>query len=100
MSEHLTITITPVGRLDSANAGALQKEVAEKLAGHAGSLVFDLSSLDYISSAGLRVLLIAAKATQAKGSKTILVSPKPLVSKILEMGGFDKIIEVRASLEG
>ena len=92
-----TITVRPVGRLDSANASSLEKEVGEKLSTAPSALVFDLSSLDYISSAGLRVLLVAAKATQARGAKTVLLSPKPVVLEVLKMSGFDKIIEIQTA---
>jgi anti-anti-sigma factor len=55
-----------------------------------------LSGLDYVSSAGLRVLLVAAKAAKGKGGKVVLSSPKPAILEVLKISGFDKILEVRA----
>jgi len=60
------------------------------------TLNIDLSELDYVSSAGLRVLLVAAKAAKGKGGKVVLLSPKPAILEVLKISGFDKILDVRA----
>jgi len=86
----------PVGRLDGANAATYEKEFLGLLVGDVTSLNIDLSGLDYVSSAGLRVLLVAAKAAKGKGGKVVLLSPKPAILEVLKISGFDKIIEVRA----
>lgn len=60
------------------------------------SIDIDLSGLDYVSSAGLRVLLVTAKAAKAKGGKVTLLSPKPATLEVLRISGFDKIIAIQA----
>ena len=59
----------PVGRIDSTNADAFEQELNQALAEHPGAaLVLDAEGLDYISSAGLRVLL---RRRQAAGELTV-----------------------------
>lgn len=86
----------PIGRLDGANAAIYEKEFLGLLVDDINTLNIDLSDLDYVSSAGLRVLLVAAKAAKGKGGKVVLSSPKPAILEVLKISGFDKILEVRA----
>jgi anti-anti-sigma factor len=85
----------PMGRLDAATAAAHEKSIKELLVGEVNSIAIDLSEVDFLSSAGLRVLLTAAKAAQTKGGKVVLISPKPAVLEVLEVTGFDKLIQIR-----
>ncbi len=84
------------GRLDGASSPIHEKALKELLVGDISSLDIDLSELDYVSSAGLRVLLVAAKAAKARGGKLTLVSPKTSTIDVLKISGFDKIIPIRA----
>ncbi len=82
------------GRLDSASAPMRERELQELLgAGHA-SLVIDLTDLSYLSSAGLRVLLVAAKGCRASGGQAVLVGPQESVTQVLQMSGFDRLLKV------
>jgi anti-anti-sigma factor len=85
----------PMGRLDAATAPAHEKSIKELLIGEVNSIAIDLSEVDFLSSAGLRVLLAAAKTAQAKGGKVVLISPNPAVREVLEVTGFDKFIQIR-----
>jgi len=89
---------SPVGRIDGNNAPALEQELMPKLDGEASGLVLDLQQLDYISSAGLRVLLMVAKAAKQRGRPFMLAQPKPAISDILKVSGFDKIIPTHPTL--
>ena len=63
------VTVMSVsGRLDSVTSGALETEVTNRIAAGQTRLVLDLTALDYISSAGLRVFLIAARTLRGKGA--------------------------------
>ena len=84
------------GRLDGASSPTHEKALQELLVGDVNSIDIDLSELDYVSSAGLRVLLVAAKAAKAKGGKVTLLSPKPATVEVLKISGFDKIIPIKA----
>ena len=90
---------SPKGRIDSANAAAAEAEVLALLERTGPSIILDLASLEYASSAGLRVLLVAAKQARAKGGQALIVAPRPAVLDVLRMSGFDKIIPLVASLE-
>lgn len=81
-----------VGRLDTITAPALEKTIGEDV-GDAKNLVLDLKGTEYISSAGLRVLLSAQKKMQKIGSmKVINVCPE--VMEVFEMTGFADILTI------
>lgn len=86
----------PTGRIDSSNAGAAERELAALMAQSGPSVVLDLTLVDYLSSAGLRVLLIAAKTASSKGGKAVIAGAKPMVAEVLRMSGFDKLMPVAA----
>lgn len=88
-------TYKPTGRIDGSNALAHEKELLALLVGDVKSISVDLSELDYISSAGLRVLLVTAKAAKARGGKLVLSAPKPPILEVLKISGFDRILEVQ-----
>ena len=79
------------GRLDTITSPELKKEV-ENLEG-VKRLVLDFENLDYISSAGLRVLMIAQGTMQEQG-KMVIRNVKSKIKKILDMTGFDKILTI------
>ena len=86
----------PVGRLDGANAATHEAALLALLTGDVNAVAIDLSELDYVSSAGLRVLLVTAKATKARGGSVSLKSPKPAILEVLRISGFDKILNVQS----
>ena len=81
-----------IGRLDTTTAPALDKTINEDTA-DTKNLVLDLKGLEYISSAGLRVLLGAQKKMQKIGSMK-LISVREEVMEILEMTGFADIFTI------
>ena len=80
------------GRLDTMTAPELEAELNQSLGG-ADSLTLDFSKLDYISSAGLRVLLSAYKAMIAKGGMTI-TNVNEVVQEVFEVTGFADILTI------
>ena len=81
-----------VGRLDTITAPALDKTINEDI-GDAKNLVLDVKGMEYISSAGLRVLLAAQKKMQKIGSmKVINVCEE--VMEVFEMTGFADILVI------
>ncbi len=76
------------GRVDTISAPAFEKAVAEALNGREKLLVFDLSGLLYISSAGLRVIISAAKTLKGKGGEVRLAATSGPVKKVLQISGF------------
>ena len=80
------------GRLDTSTAPALEKTICTDISENA-NLVLDLKGLEYISSAGLRVLLSAQKRMQKLGSMK-LRNVCEEVMEIFEMTGFADILEI------
>lgn len=80
------------GRLETTTAPELEAVVKNELAGVA-DLVFDFASLEYISSAGLRVLLSAQKIMNAQGSMKI-THVNEIVNEVFEVTGFSDILTI------
>ena len=80
------------GRLDTATAPELEKEVNENIAG-IEKFVFDFSALDYLSSAGLRVLLATQKIMNKQG-ELIIRNVNETINEIFEVTGFSDILTI------
>lgn len=89
----------PMGRLDGASASSAEQEVKALLDAGKTSLVVDLAQIEYVSSAGLRVLLLAAKGCRAQGGQAVLCGIAAPVMEVLRMSGFDKLLKVLADRE-
>ena len=87
-----TLNIALEGRLDTMTAPDLEAELG-KSTPECDSLVFDFSKLDYISSAGLRVLLSAHKAMSAKGGMKI-THVNEMVREVFDVTGFSDILDI------
>ena len=81
-----------VGRLDTTTAPALDKTINEDI-GNTNNLVLNLKGLEYISSAGLRVLLGAQKKMQKLGSMKV-INVCEAVMEVFEMTGFADILVI------
>ena len=81
-----------VGRLDTITAPALDKMIREDI-GESEHLVLDVKRLEYLSSAGLRVLLGAHKKLQKHGSMKV-INVREAVMEVLEMTGFADLLTI------
>ena len=86
------LTIALEGRLDTVTAPELEKELKEILDG-ASELVMDFEKLEYISSAGLRVLLSAQKVMGRKGGMKV-TGVNETIMEIFEVTGFSDILTI------
>ena len=86
------LTVALAGRLDTAAAPQLEAELKENLPG-VEHLVLDFSALDYLSSAGLRVLL-AAQKTMNKQGDMVVRNVNETISEIFEVTGFCDILTI------
>ena len=82
------------GRLDSSTAQASEENFIRVLGNGTSRLAVDLSRLEYISSAGLRVLLVVAKKVQLAKGKMVLFGLVPNVREVFSVSGFDKIFAI------
>lgn len=73
------------GRLDNATAPQLEEDLAPLLAGPTRVLAFDLADLEFITSAGLRVLLAARKLLAARGGSVAFVNLQPQIQRVAEI---------------
>lgn len=79
------------GRLDTVTAPDLEKEL---ILDSVDSLVLDFKELEYISSAGLRVLL-ASQKVMAKKSGMVIINANKEIKEIFELTGFDSILTIK-----
>lgn len=86
--------IAPVGRVDSSNAKAFESQVLQRVQEGKTRLVMDFGELEYISSAGLRVVLIAGKKVKAEGGVLALCRLGPTIRDVFEISGFISLFPV------
>jgi stage II sporulation protein AA (anti-sigma F factor antagonist) len=91
--------VRPQGRLDSASSPAFEKDLIGNIDGGSRLMVLDLSGLQYISSAGLRVLLLAAKRMKSGGGRLALCSLSRQISEVFEISGFNSILDIYPSYD-
>lgn len=85
------------GRLDSNTSGMLEKKLSTIIEAGEKNLVLDFAGMEYISSAGLRVLLMAAKKTGKMGGKVVLSALNSNVREVFDIAGFTNIFTIAAS---
>ena len=95
------IALFPQGRIDHATADAFRAALTPHLAScMAGGdrLVLDFSGVEYISSVGLRVLILASKQVKAQGGALAVCGLQPVVREIFEISRFNLVLKVFATL--
>ena len=85
------------GRIDGGNSGPFQEALQSLLEDGPTALVLDFEDLVYISSAGLRVILLLARRLGTKAGKVAVCSLTESVSEVFQISGFDKIVPVHAA---
>jgi len=95
--EGVTI-VRPQGRLDAITSPELGKVLTELTAVEGPRIVLDFSQAPFVSSAGLRVIVSAAKQTMGRG-KFVLCCIAPLVRQVFDLAGLDRIMTIAATLE-
>jgi anti-anti-sigma factor len=87
------------GRLDFGTAGAFEQQLQQALTGAGAApaaLIVDCAKLDYVSSAGLRAILLTARASQKAGITFALCALTPAVREVFDLSGFSRILVVHA----
>ncbi len=96
--QHITI-IQLDGRLDGVTMGQLEEQLLLKLEQGNKHLLFQLQNLEYISSAGLRVMLLAIKKTKAVQGAVAICELQSNVKDIFDLSGFSSIFHITATLD-
>ena len=94
-SNHAGVTvIAPRGRIDTTSSAALEDALRRAVDGGARDLIVDFSSVDYISSAGLRVFLVLAKKMRDLHGRLVLCAMPEPVSQVFRLAGFTSLFRV------
>lgn len=91
--------LEPEGRLDSNSAAEFEETLSAAIDGGKTTVVMDLNKLAYISSAGLRTLLTAAKKIKAAGGQLAFCGLNDTIREVFEISGFQAILNVTDSLD-
>ena len=87
------LTLAIEGRIDTITSNDLENEIADE-AGNFDSLIIDFANVDYISSAGLRVLIATQKKLKKDNIPFVIKNANDTVREIFRMSGFDKILKI------
>ncbi|MBS2034196.1 STAS domain-containing protein [bacterium] len=93
LNGHLVLAVE--GRLDANSSAAFQERLLTEVEKRPNSrVVVDLTGLNYLSSAGLRVLLVAAKTSKKIGTEVRLAGLRPHVEEVFSISGFDALFQI------
>ena len=92
----------PQGRIDHRSAAGFESALAPLVADAAtrrGALVIDFAGVDYVSSVGLRVLMVASRQMRAAEATLAVAAPQSVVAEIFAISRFDKVLTVCSTLD-
>ena len=87
------------GRLDSNTSQGFEKKIFQAIDDGSKSMIIDFKDLDYISSAGLRVILKATKALKREEGKMMLCDMQDYVKEVFEIAGFDSFLPIVGTMD-
>ena len=94
--------VAAAGRIDHSRAADFQQALAPHLSeccAQGSPLVLDFGAVDYVSSIGLRALMLVAKQVRAQGGSVAIAALSPLVAEVFQISRFDLVLRVFASCE-
>ncbi|HZY43109.1 MAG TPA: STAS domain-containing protein [Anaerolineae bacterium] len=95
--KHVTV-VTVVGRVDSATAPELEKKLHDLIEGNASQLILDLKQTEYMSSAGLRVLVSSLKLAKKNNGDLRLAQISTRVQEVLDLAGLTPVFHIHPDL--
>ncbi len=98
-SEGEALVATLSGRMDAMTGGEFTDQMGIWIEAGLENFIIDCSKLDYISSAGLRAILMAAKRIKSLNGSLQLAALQESVNNVFSISGFDKIIPIKETLE-
>jgi anti-anti-sigma factor len=87
------------GRMDAVTAPDFERECGQWIDQGEGALIVDLNQLDYISSAGLRIILVVSKKLKANGGRICFYGARDMVLRVLSLANFTSLFPVHDSLD-
>ncbi len=97
--EKSAIVVSVKGRLDAQTAGEFMKNMAEPIGRVENHLIINFDALEYISSAGLRVVLATAKKLEAKKANVLIAGLKDTVEAVFKISGFHMVFKIFDTVE-
>jgi len=88
-------TLFVTGELDVATASVLEGAVDGALDGQGDELCLDLGGLEFVDSSGARAIMHAHDKAASLGSRLVILSPAPLVRRVLELMGLDRVMDIK-----
>ncbi len=88
-----------IGRLDTNTSPRFEQKLFQAISEGAKNMVVDFKDIDYISSAGLRVILKANKALQREDGRIMLCSMQDYVRQLFEVTGIDSFVAIVATMD-
>ncbi len=92
------VVLHATGRLDAHTATAFEGALLERIDKKPARLVIDLEGVEYISSAGLRAILVAVKRGKALGCPLAACGLRPNIREVFDLSGFGNLIPLHASV--
>lgn len=93
------LVVSVAGKIDASNSPEIENEIATYTATVQKIVILDLQELEYISSAGLRVVLISAKNLKARGQDLFISGLQGSVKDVFELSGFYSIFKIFQTVE-
>jgi anti-sigma B factor antagonist len=97
-SDNVSI-ISIIGRIDSNTSQIMEKKISELFVNNKYNLVADMSTVNYVSSAGLRVFLSTLKKTKGNGGNFKLLSLSGCVKEVFDMTGFTNLFDIYTEVD-
>ncbi|MFG1403281.1 STAS domain-containing protein [Xanthobacter sediminis] len=88
------ILLKVAGRLDTPNAKPFETSLMDVVSMSDGAIVVNLAGVDYVSSSGLRALLVAGKAMRNAKRRLALTSLQPQIREVFDISGFSTLFEI------
>lgn len=92
-----TVVLAPAGRIDHASAdafGAALQPFLDHCRDDQGAIVIDMQRVDYVSSVGLRVLMMASRQVKARKGRIVIAALSPLVREVFEISRFNLVLDL------
>ncbi len=93
------LILQPDGRLDQDSAADFQERLVQAVSGPDKAVIVDFSMIPYISSVGLRAIMIAAKQSKVEGVSLSVAALTPTVNEIFEISRFSYVVNIFENLK-
>jgi len=93
------LVLHAAGRLDGTTAASFESAVLARLDGKPARLVLDLAGVEYVSSAGLRAILLAVKRGKSVGCALAVCGLRDHIREVFDVSGFGNVVAIHSTLE-